>query len=298
MKRIKFLTISMLVTTMLFSYENEVSGCMNINKRTKNCEEELCPIGGKGCETQKEAQQTSPTKAPCNAMPKDDFRIQIGGNYTYAWITPSGGLTVQGSLGGADAIFEYRPLNSVYAGISFAYHQGTPTNEGLDRSLMDFDSQERIGYTAGFTMCGNARLALFTGFGGRYMHENVTAGTASVKFNYVQFYVPVGFLFEHRAASCFSWGINAQWKPQIFPTVNIVPMDGARWILTKKLNNFLVDVPLSFFATDHLSIVVDPFYELWHDGQSTAATITGLLLGLPGNKYTFAGVNVNIAWSF
>lgn len=298
MKRIMFLAISMLLTTPVFSYENEVSGCMNINKKTKNCEEELCPIVGKGCETQKETQQTTPAKAPCKVMPEDDFRIQVGGNYTYAWITPSGSPTVSGSLGGADFMFEYRPLNSVYTGVAFAYHQGTPKNEGLDRSLLDFDTQERIGYTAGFNMGCKSRVALFTGFGGRYMHEKVTAGTASVEFNYVQFYVPVGFLFENRASSWFSWGVNAQWKPQIFPTVNIVPIDGARWILTKKLNNYVVDVPLSFFVSDDFSIVIDPFYELWHDGHSTAATITGLLLGLPGNKYTFTGVNVNLAWSF
>lgn len=296
MKHIKILAINMLLSTLLFANENEVYGSMNICMKTKNCEEQPA-ILEKDCKTQKQTQQATPDQMDSNIQ-EDDFRIQVGGNYTYAWITPSGNPTVSGNLGGAVALFEYRPLNSVYTGVSFAYHQGTTKGEGIDRTLLDFDTQERIGYTVGSQIGDKSRVALFTGFGGRYMGEKVTAGTASIKFNYVQFYVPVGFLFENQVSSWFSWGLNAQWKPQIFPTVNIVPLDGARWILTKKLNNFLVDVPLSFFVSDQFSIVVDPFYELWHDGHSTAETITGLVLGLPGNKYTFAGVNVNLSWSF
>ncbi|HSX38237.1 MAG TPA: hypothetical protein VLE95_05340 [Chlamydiales bacterium] len=298
MKHIKFLAIGMLCSALLFSDENAVTEEMHLSKRMENCTPQPCPIIGKSGKAEQEIGQTTSDQGYYYGMQEDDFRIQVGGNYTYAWISPSGSPTVKGSLGGADALFEYRPLNSVYAGVSFAYHQGTPKAGGTERSLLDFDTQGRIGFTASSRLYGKSRIALFTGFGGRYMGEKATAGDASVKFDYVQFYVPVGFLFENRLSYRFAWGVNAQWRPQIFPTVDIIPLDGARWILKKKINNFLVDVPLSFFVSDHFAIIVDPFYELWHDGHTTAETQTGLLLGLPGNRYTFTGVNVNLAWSF
>lgn len=225
-------------------------------------------------------------------------RFQIGGNYTYAWVTPEGSPTTQGSLGGAQAIYEYRPLDNIYAGVAFAWRMGDTSNGPGERSLLDFDIQERLGYTYNGLFFCDSRFTLFTGFGCRYLGEKVTLGVSSVKFNYTEFYVPLGFLFEKKWNSTFAYGLNFQWMPQVLPMVQIKPLDGARWIIKKELLNFSVDVPLTFYWSDCISIIVDPFFQSWRDGHSTAKTITGLALGLPGNKYLFTGVNVNFAWSF
>lgn len=226
-----------------------------------------------------------------------DHRVQVGGNYTYAWVRPTANPTTSGSLGGAQAIYEYQPGNWLYAALAFNYRQGSTQGGVSKRTLLDLDSQERLGYTFA-NRNQTYRLGLFSGLGGRYMSEKVTVGSTSVTFNYTHFYVPVGFLYDYTCNSWLNWGLNFQWRPQIFPTVQIVPLDGARWILTKHIDNFSIDMPIAFQCTEHLSCIIAPFFELWHDGQTTAETLTGLLLALPGNRYCFAGVNVNLAWEF
>ncbi len=246
------------------------------------------------------APASTPYAGDCCPCPYGEAvsRFQLGGNYTYAWVTPEGSPTTQGSLGGAQAIYEYRPLDNLYAGVAFAWRMGDTSKRAGERSLLDFDIQERIGYTYSELFLCDSRFTFFTGFGCRYLGEDVSFGASSVDFNYTEFYIPVGFLFEKRKNSTFAYGVNVQWMPQVLPMVQIVPLDGARWILKKELLNFSVDIPLTFYWSDCTSITFDPFFQSWRDGHTTAKTITGLALGLPGNKYLFAGVNVNFAKSF
>ena len=226
-------------------------------------------------------------------------RFQVGGTYAYSWITPKGNPTTSGNLGGVQAIYEYRPLGSVYAGAAFNWRAGKTTKNDSSRTLEDFNLQERLGYT--FTTDPNSlRFTLFTGVGARYMAEKVKVETASVKFDYTEFYVPVGVLFDQPIISALSIGLNVQWMPQVFPMVKIKPLSGARWDLTYQWANFAADMPFTItpFQNRKFSFIIDPFFEYWRDGHTTAKTNRGLTLNLPGNKYLFAGVNVNLAFSF
>jgi hypothetical protein len=233
------------------------------------------------------------------AMPCDfPHRIQIGGNYTYAWITPKGNNTTRGSLGGAQGIYEYRPYGGVYAGAAFSYRIGDTTHSVGSREIQDFNTQGRIGYTLP-KMDKFGRFALYTGFGGRYMPEEVKLGSASLDFRYTTFYVPVGLAYERRLTNHFSIGCNFQWLPQVFPMVRIVPLDGAQWDLKDQLGNFFVEVPFMITScSGKYAVTLNPFFEIWRDGRSTAKTLTGLKLDLPRNKYIFTGINVNFAFSF
>lgn len=226
----------------------------------------------------------------------ENHRIRVGGNYTYAQIRPQGNSSTSGNLYGAQASYEYWPENSVYAGAFFNWRQGNTTGGGSKRYLRDFDTQARVGYSLPFAH-NISKLAIYTGFAGRYMPEEVSSGSVTVDFDYVQFYVPLGFTLEYEVCSWLYWGLNFQWKPQIMPTVDISPLDGARWILTRTVNNISIDMPISYIW-DSFWITLDPFFELWHDGKTTAKTLTNLSLGLPGNRYYFAGVNVNLGWNF
>lgn len=227
-----------------------------------------------------------------------EHRLQIGGNYTYCWITPDGNSTTKGSLGGVVALYEYRPLQSIYAGAAFGYRIGNTTNSIGSRKLQDFNSQVRIGYTFCPSLALD-RFTLFTGVGARFMPEKVKVGSASLDFDYTTFYVPLGFLAEFEVSDYFSIGCNFQWMPQVFPIVRISPLSGAWWDLTYQLCNFFVEVPFMFsFCNDRYALSINPFFETWRDGRSKAETLTGLTLSLPGNKYTFTGVNINFAFSF
>ncbi|MBX7066254.1 MAG: hypothetical protein K1X28_03380 [Parachlamydiales bacterium] len=241
-----------------------------------------------------------PAPTCCVPMCPNEHRVQVGGNYTYAWVTPAERLTTKGSLGGAQGIYEYRPENWLYAAVAFNYRQGSTDNDISKRKILDFDSQERFGYTYSSTcpFDHKYRIALFAGLGGRYMGENVTLGNTSVDYNYAHFYVPVGVAMDYEVNCWLNWGLNGQWRPQIYSVVQIQPLDGAWWILPKHIDNIVVDMPITYKYNDSFSVIVDPYFEWWHDGKSEAFTPTGLKLNLPGNRYYFAGVNVNFGWQF
>lgn len=225
--------------------------------------------------------------------------LQIGGDYTYANIKIQGD-SFRGSLGGVQGSYEYKPWNNIYAGLRLAWKAGRTGGSGDHRCLTYVDAQERIGYTYS-SPCNNWQITPFTGLGYRFLgHKLEQSGSPSIKFDYNEFYVPVGFLTDYSFNSCWSLGLNFTWMPQIYPTVEIIPLKGARWILQSSLSNFLVELPLTFSLTECgcYSIIFKPFYEHWKDGRSTAKTFTGNSLGLPANSYNFWGTELNFAFSF
>jgi hypothetical protein len=88
--------------------------------------------------------------------------------------------------------------------------------------------------------------------------------------------------------------------PQVYPTLKIDPLNGARWILTYKLANFRVAAPIVITPWEGRGwfFNVEPFAEYWQDGSTPARTETHVALGIPRNTYYFAGVNLNIGYSF
>ncbi len=225
--------------------------------------------------------------------------LQIGGSYTRADIKVDGQPSFNGNLGGIQGSYEYKPWNSLYCGLTAAWKQGKTENSFADRKLMYVDAQERIGYTYA-SYCNHWSLTLFTGLGYRYLGHKLNQNEESIKFEYNEFYVPVGFISEYFFCSCWSLGLNTIWMPQVYPTVEITPLKGARWTLKNTLGNVLVELPLTYFFTESkcYSLVFKPFYERWEDGRSTAKTSNGQELGLPKNTYNFWGAELNVAYSF
>jgi hypothetical protein len=214
------------------------------------------------------------SKPPAEPPPVRCHKLQVGANFTYAWITPTDNFTTTGSMGGAQGLYEYCPDNSVYIGAYFGWRMGPTTNElgAVRRTIQDFNLQERLGYTF-VTEDKKNRATLFSGIGARYLPETVTIEPSFVDFTYTDVYVPVGCLLERQWTPDIAWGINFQWLPQIFPTVHMTPLGGARWSLIYQINNFFVETPLKITCCDRISCVISPFFELWHDGASTATTI-------------------------
>lgn len=229
-----------------------------------------------------------------------DSILQIGGNYTYVNLKVDDQPSFHGNLGGAQGSYEYRPADCFYGGVRVSWKQGKSESVGAHRSLVYVDVHERLGYT--FATCERVWwCSLFSGFGFRYLGQKFEqSGQPSIKFDYNEFYIPVGFVSDYFFNSWFAAGLNFIWMPQVYPTVNIVPLKGARWILKYAISNVLVELPLTFFVDKckRYSIIVKPFYEHWEDGKSIAKTATGNPLGLPENRYNFGGVEVSFAFSF
>jgi hypothetical protein len=253
----------------------------------------------------------------CLSLNAMDSKIQVGGNYTYALIKPSDEEQSHGSLGGAQAMYEYRPANRFYSGAKLSWKEGDTECSVAKRSLLYIDVQERLGYT--FSRCGKGSLlTLFSGIGYRYLQQHVRplvlegdsfngsffppylTSATDTKLKYHEFYIPVGFAADFRV-NCFTFvGLYLTWMPQIFPMVDIVPLGHAYWALTNRWANFLVEVPFTFALTEsnRWMLTVKPTYEYWQNGHSTAKTSTGIPLDLPGNTYQFFGVDLNFSYIF
>ncbi len=257
------------------------------------------------CTTPKKTQQTpAPAKAaPC--APKhltwdDTSHLQIGANYTYASIHPHGSSHFSGSIGGLQALYEFKTWNRIYGGLQFLWREGTTKSHYQKRTLLDIKVEERIGYTFG-SKENHWILSLFSGLGYRHFGEKTPSSSgSSVHLNYNEFYIPLGVFTDWIIDYYIYLGFYATWMPQVYPTVSIDPLKGARWMLKERLANFLLEVPLTLLISRKYdcTVILKPFFEYWQDGQTTAKTLTGLSLGLPGNTYLFGGAEFNFNWSF
>lgn len=235
-----------------------------------------------------------------NQMEHYDSKVTLGGNYTYIHLKPKGNASFSGSLGGLQALYEFTPMNRFYGGVLFNYRQGSASGDDGRRDLLFFDAEERLGYT--FSLCEDSCFfTLYSGFGFHYSGQNLKPDVGqSVRFNYNEFYFPLGFLFGYDVNSWFDIGLNFSWKAQVFPTVAIIPIKGANWDLAYRFLNFYVSVPLTFTLTEdkRFLLTVNPFYEHWNDGRSTAELSTGVTLGLPSNDYNYGGCDINLSYRF
>jgi hypothetical protein len=227
-------------------------------------------------------------------------RLQIGGDYSWTSIHPHGHASFNGSLGGAQGLYEYLPINSFYGGAKLAWREGELHGHSGKRSLLYIDAQERLGYT--FSFCkDDFLLTFYSGLGYRHFGQKFDPKERpSIQFKYNEFYIPVGAKAGYDVNTYFSIGLGITWMPQVYPTVTIVPLKGARWIITTQLANFYVEIPITFTLTQdkRFSLIINPFYEHWQDGHSTAKTSRGVKLGIPGNTYNFEGMDINLAYSF
>jgi hypothetical protein len=80
--------------------------------------------------------------------------------------------------------------------------------------------------------------------------------------------------------------------------LTIVPLRGARWIVTTKFANFLAEVPFTMLFRSKYSVMIKPTFEYWQDGHTTARTETGLTLGVAENHYWFMGCQLNFGYAF
>ncbi len=233
-----------------------------------------------------------------NNTPEFDSRLQAGVNYTYLTLQPKGHQTFTGSLGGMQALYEFRPMNRFYGAAEFDWRQGSTHSPAGKRSILFLDSHERLGYTFANK---NGRLTLFSGLGYHYLKQNLRPKEgSSLRFSYNEFYIPLGFLTSYNASSWFSIGIDFTWMPQVFSTVYIAPLKGAYWNLTNRVDNFYAAMPFTFTLTQdgRFQILLKPFYERWADGHSTAKSPNGVRLGLPSNRYNYYGTLLNFGYCF
>ena len=265
-------------------------------------------------------ESASPKKPLSLQSEPDVSRFYIGGNYAYLYFTLKSFPVFTGNLGGAQGFYEYRSKNWLYESIKVLWKQGSISGRGGKRNIVDIDTTGRIGY---LFHNHRATVALFSGFGWRYFSQEIKReGKQSLFLNYNQPYIPVGLFSDFSCCSKITIETYITWMPQIFPTVNIIPLGGARWILEYTLANFLFELPIIFDFCEPscsaqrfaFSLMIKPFVQLWHDGKSiartkaatieappsttTAFSVFSTSLGVPKNSYLFCGFEINLGGIF
>lgn len=233
-------------------------------------------------------------------IPYYDSRVQFISTLARMNYNAEGENSFNGDIDGFQGIYEYRPLNNVYAGALLAWQQGDLAGSLGTRSITYVDAEERVGYTFGLDR-GFMQATLFSGLGFHYLKHRYNPNTLpSIAFAYSEFYVPLGYSVNYEFSPSFALGVNCTWMIQFASAVGIDPLNGANWTLSNSLNNILVELPLDFtFPQDsHFHVRFAPFFQHWEDGPTTAVTTTGIALGLPRNFYNSYGLNFNIAYSF
>lgn len=224
--------------------------------------------------------------------------LQGGGDYTHVRLSQKDSPPYNGNLGGGQLLYEFRTGRRIYGGVSVRWRQGKISGSLGHGTLYDGDVNERIGYTFG----KNAYLfTLYTGFGFRYLEHKLQLKSSShVRYQYEEFYVPVGFLYDCQFTDRFNWGLYGVWMPQVYPTVTIKPTGGARWIIKRTWRNGQLAMPFTFAcnSTRSVTLMFKPFFEYWQDGKTIAKVVLGAPLGLPQNTYLFGGIDVNLSYSF
>ena len=246
---------------------------------------------------------TATNNTPAPIAKEDTYTLKgdIGVNYTFMKLSPKNIHSFTGNLGGLETSLEFLPRKFLYEGVNFLWRTGTLNSiAGKEIKIEDFDTQLRLGYVN--TDYKHLRFIGFTGMGWRYLGENhQTPGVKDLYLNYNEVYIPVGAMFDYRIYDCFSFGFNATWMPEIFSTVNFVPLDNGRWVTQCKLANFQLEMPLVGYHTYKgidLHLELKPFFQFWQDGKTLAETSTGLDLGLPQNNYYLGGAMLNFGASF
>ena len=243
-------------------------------------------------------QNKQPTTSQKTASSRPSSHLEVGASYTYVSMDAAG-KSLHGNLGGFQGSYEYLVINQIYGGASFTFRDGSVSSGNISRTILDCDLQERLGYTFGGAQKSWA-ISLFSGFGYRYLGENASYSSRSISMSYNNFYLPFGLLAKGKLSKISSMGLNIQWRPQVFPTVTIDPLKGARWITDCKIGNFLFELPVfvQVLNSPLLTIVIKPFAEYWQDGHTTAKTATKLALNIPSNHYWFLGCDLSLKYSF
>jgi len=230
--------------------------------------------------------------------PAENSIVDFGGSYTRSKIDPEGQSDFDGNMWGVQGNYQYRPLKSIYAAIGGNWRYGKNTGSSGVRDLTDASVHERIGYT----FCINRLLvSAYSGFGYRFLGHHVKPNSGSdIKLYYHEFFIPVGWQSVYDMNRCISIGFNAVWMPQVFSSVTFKMVDGARWVTKNTYKNFNISLPLyyHFKCINNLKLVLNPFFEFWQDGETTAETQFNDPLGLPKNNYTFWGAQLNLQYAF
>jgi|GEM_PF-6593883 len=243
--------------------------------------------------------------------------LSVGGQVSYmrldlreanspAILGSDSGAHLGGTLGGAQAVFEYKDMGSLYTGILANFLTGCVSDRRSqnfpDRTIWDVEAEGRFGYNYQGLQGKKMEVTPFIGFGFTYFlsDRDSSLDISSRAFDYYKFYLPVGFLLNYAFFDWFNMGFNFKWFPDIDSTMRISLFKNARWVLFKKNDQLHVEVPFVFrFGEDKLPFLSFVFF--WKrkkDGGTKTNVLGDAVVGIPAQTHTYWGGSANLGYRF
>ncbi len=221
--------------------------------------------------------------------PRSEIYVGPQGYYAKAHI---GGISphFHGSLWGAVIGYQYMKPQGLYFRLEADWAAGRMRSHGNpSRYLHDENVEGVFGYA---WQMKKWRVIPYIGYAFHYLIESreATAEYTPAKFKYQTYNLPVGFWTSYAWNPHWELGIKAQWAYNIDPAVAISQLSGALWTLDHK-QGVRVDLPLQFSFGDRVRGVLrlNPFYQWYQLGASSATSSSGTSLGITTQTWTYWG---------
>jgi hypothetical protein len=230
--------------------------------------------------------------------PLHNFKIEGVGECVF--LKPKEMDSLEAKLLGLSTGYEYFRENSFYAKLQATLKRGKLEGSYGYRDLLEINGESRAGYSIAYGAPGSA-ITFFCGFG--YEHSSQELHPIKEKNNttnliYQEFYVPLGFMVNHIFNQVVSCKLTALWMPQVYSSVEVIPLGSARWILPATEKNYSIEFAWHFLLSKRIGLTITPFYKHWENGPTNETTPVGLDWEIPGNLYDFYGLKVGFLCNF
>lgn len=223
---------------------------------------------------------------PITALLAQESLLMIGPQGAYVRLrddTLGPDETLTGGMGGGRVFYQYKKWKALYTSVYTSWLYGKASKDHLIcRTMIDGDVEGRFGYNYQGLQSGKLMVTPYIGYGFHYSDEKLESYQGTERFFYFVYYIPVGLVLDWEVKDWFHWQFHFQWRPDIDPTVKQRGMSRVRFVMHKKENQFLVEMPFSFRVGEErnwdLSFV--PFWRITKHGRSL---ITGNI------RYTYWG---------
>ncbi len=210
----------------------------------------------------------------------------------------------RGVTSGASALFDYRKAFDFYGGVAAEWMMGSiDARNSMSRSIHDFDSQIRIGYTLSIWRFPTLTLTPYSGMGFEYISQHLRSDPAisSLQYRYYHYYIPVGMIINFNVLEYFNFGIAGQWRPDINARLKTSLLNGLQFRL-KRQAGYIVELPFQFLIKcrnnmkGEISFI--PYLKREVDGELNAQLPSRAYLNLPEQSYKFWGLRLALGLRF
>ena len=138
----------------------------------------------------------------------------------------------------------------------------------------------------------------YTGFGWDRFENEQDPKTAALCYRYDKLFIPVGFYLDWLFCNCNTWGIQFEWRPDVYSCLNLLKID----LKNRCEQAFRVQSPIRFnydcFCCGRFWTEVVPFFDWTQYGAVNEKNSDGVSLPIPSLKRWDLGLRLLFGWDY